>query len=48
LVQGDQDLGGTGVENVNKVASGGDLGCVNEDIESTEVLTQELLSLGES
>lgn len=45
LVQGDQDLGGTGVEDIDEITRGGDLSGVHKDIEGAEVLAQEFLCL---
>lgn len=43
MVEGDEDLCGTGVENIDKITGGRDGSSVNVNIQVTEVFTQELL-----
>ena len=48
LVEGDEDFGGAGIENVDEISGGGDGSGIDEDVEMTEVLAQELFCLAEA
>lgn len=48
MVEGDEDLGGAGIEDIDEVASGGNGSSVNVDIKEAEVALEEVLSLSEA